>query len=162
MFVDLSFHLSRRCFGSLFRTTHNYEMSPIFGRRRFIPKTRQYNMEELEQICNISLERMRSISAYVQDQMDRGLRGEPSDLKMLPSFVDSICTGMRWIHWMMRRNGAGVRDGSGYGRKQRACDQVQFARKRSSRSGKGSETRIPNGIHVGNGGTSLRLPRRLY
>ena len=47
-------------------------------------------MEDLEQICNISVERMRGISAYVQDQMNRGLRGEPSDLKMLPSFVDHL------------------------------------------------------------------------
>lgn len=51
-------------------------------------------MEELETICNISVERMLEISAYVQDQMDKGLKGETSDLKMLPSFVDSVCSGM--------------------------------------------------------------------
>ena len=51
-------------------------------------------MEELEKICNISVERMLEISAYVRDQMDKGLKGESSDLKMLPSFVDSVCTGM--------------------------------------------------------------------
>lgn len=97
---------------------------PHFGRRRFIFITRQYKMEDLEQICNISVERMRGISAYVQDQMNRGLRGEPSDLKMLPSFVDSICTGKCWMRWMMNRNGTGLCDGSGYGWKQCACDQV--------------------------------------
>lgn len=50
-------------------------------------------MEQYESICNISLERMKEISAYIQDQMDKGLKGEPSDLKMLDSFVDDVCSG---------------------------------------------------------------------
>lgn len=54
-------------------------------------------MEEYEDICNISAQRMGEISHYIQDQMDKGLRGEPSDLKMLPSFVDSVCNGMTRI-----------------------------------------------------------------
>ena len=36
---------------------------------------------------------MNEISAYIQDQMDKGLKGEPSDLKMLDSFVDDVCSG---------------------------------------------------------------------
>ncbi len=51
-------------------------------------------MESPEKICEITLERMQEISAYIRDQMDKGLRGEPSDLQMLPSFVDDVCTGM--------------------------------------------------------------------
>lgn len=50
-------------------------------------------MEQYESICNISLERMKEISAYIQDQMDKGLKGESSDLKMLDSFVDDVCSG---------------------------------------------------------------------
>jgi len=51
-------------------------------------------MEEYEDICNISTQRMDEISHYIQDQMNKGLCGESSDLKMLPSFVDSVCNGM--------------------------------------------------------------------
>ena len=50
-------------------------------------------MEEYEKICDISVERMLEISAYVRDQMNKGLKGEPSDLKMLSSFVDTVCSG---------------------------------------------------------------------
>ena len=50
-------------------------------------------MDSYETICNVSLERMKEISAYIQDQMDNGLKGEKSDLKMLVSFVDDVCTG---------------------------------------------------------------------
>ncbi len=50
-------------------------------------------MDSYETICNVSLERMKEISAYIQDQMDKGLKGEKSDLKMLVSFVDDVCTG---------------------------------------------------------------------
>lgn len=51
-------------------------------------------MDTYESICNVSLERMKEISEYIQDQMDKGLKGEKSDLKMLISFVDNVCTGM--------------------------------------------------------------------
>ena len=55
-------------------------------------------MEECEKICDVSVERMLEISAYVRDQMNKGLKGEPSDLKMLPSFVDTVCSGRGdWI-----------------------------------------------------------------
>lgn len=54
-------------------------------------------MEEYEDICNISTRRMDEISHYIQDQMDKGLCGEPSDLKMLPSFVDSVCNGIQSV-----------------------------------------------------------------
>ena len=55
-------------------------------------------MEEYEKICDVSVERMLEISAYVRDQMNKGLKGEPSDLKMLPSFVDTVCSGRGdWI-----------------------------------------------------------------
>lgn len=54
-------------------------------------------MEQYESICNISLERMKEISAYIQDQMDKGLKGESSDLKMLDSFVDDVCSGNEYI-----------------------------------------------------------------
>ena len=50
-------------------------------------------MDSLESIFEVSVERMHEISAYIRDQMDKGLRGEPSDLQMLPSFVDDVCTG---------------------------------------------------------------------
>ena len=51
-------------------------------------------MEDYETICNVSHKRMLEISAYIRDQMDRGLRGDTSDLKMIPTFVDSVCTGI--------------------------------------------------------------------
>ena len=51
-------------------------------------------MEEYENISNICNQRIDEISHYIQDQMNKGLRGESSDLKMLPSFVDSVCNGM--------------------------------------------------------------------
>ena len=54
-------------------------------------------MEQYESICNISLERMKEISAYIQDQMNKGLKGESSDLKMLDSFVDDVCSGNEYI-----------------------------------------------------------------
>lgn len=50
-------------------------------------------MDSLESVFEISVERMQEISAYIRDQMDKGLKGEPSDLQMLPSFVDDVCTG---------------------------------------------------------------------
>ena len=53
-------------------------------------------MESLENICEISLERMKEISAYIRDQMQKGLSGEPSDLQMLPSFVDDVCSGIHF------------------------------------------------------------------
>ena len=54
-------------------------------------------MEQYESICNISLERMKEISAYIQEQMEKGLKGESSDLKMLDSFVDDVCNGSKCI-----------------------------------------------------------------
>ena len=50
-------------------------------------------MEEYAAICDLTLDRMKQISSYIQDQMEKGLKGERSDLKMLVSFVDSVCTG---------------------------------------------------------------------
>ena len=50
-------------------------------------------MEEYADICDLPLERMKKISSYIQEQMDKGLKGEKSDLKMLVSFEDDVCTG---------------------------------------------------------------------
>lgn len=66
-------------------------------------------MEEIENICSMPLEHMQKVAAYIQDQMVKGLKGEPSDLKMLPSFVDRVCTGERMGGRMTFRNGAGIR-----------------------------------------------------
>lgn len=69
-------------------------------------------MEEIENICSMPLEYMKKVAAYIQDQMIKGLKGEPSDLKMLPSFVDSVCTGEIMERNLTLRNGAGIRPGS--------------------------------------------------
>lgn len=69
-------------------------------------------MEEIENICSMPLEHMKKVAAYIQDQMIKGLKGEPSDLKMLPSFVDSVCTGEIMERNLTLRNGAGIRPGS--------------------------------------------------
>ena len=50
-------------------------------------------MNNYEDICDISVEQMLAISSYIQKEMVLGLQGQPSDLKMIPSFVDSVCTG---------------------------------------------------------------------
>lgn len=69
-------------------------------------------MEEIENICSMPLEHMKKVAAYIQDQMIKGLKGEPSDLKMLPSFVDGVCTGEIMERNLTLRNGAGIRPGS--------------------------------------------------
>lgn len=66
-------------------------------------------MEEIENICSMPLEHMQKVAAYIQDQMIKGLKGEPSDLKMLPSFVDSVCSGEIMDRSIKFRNGAGIR-----------------------------------------------------
>lgn len=73
-------------------------------------------MEEIENICSMPLEHMQKVAAYIQDQMIKGLKGEPSDLKMLPSFVDSVCSGEIMDRSIKFRNGAGIRPRSWYGR----------------------------------------------
>ena len=54
-------------------------------------------LDNYERICDISVERMLTISSYIQKEMVFGLQGQPSDLKMIPSFVDSVCTGGKII-----------------------------------------------------------------
>lgn len=66
-------------------------------------------MEEIENICSMPLEHMKKVAAYIQDQMIKGLKGEPSDLKMLPSFVDSVCTGEKLERSLKFRNGTRIR-----------------------------------------------------
>lgn len=51
-------------------------------------------MEELREIFSFPLEKMINFSAYVKTQMSEGLGGGESDLKMLPSFVSSLATGI--------------------------------------------------------------------
>ena len=51
-------------------------------------------MEDLKSIFSFSLEKMRSLSDYMDTQMTFGLEGKESDLKMLPSFVTSLATGI--------------------------------------------------------------------
>lgn len=72
-------------------------------------------MESLESICEISVERMQEISAYIRDQMDKGLKGEPSDLQMLPSFVDDVCSGRIQMNIMRNRERTRIRHGYRYG-----------------------------------------------
>ena len=40
------------------------------------------------------MEKMKRFTEYMDHQMQEGLSGRPSDLKMLPSFVTSLATGM--------------------------------------------------------------------
>ena len=54
-------------------------------------------MDNYELICDIPVEQMHTISSYIQKEMVAGLQGQPSDLKMIPSFVDSVCTGIKVI-----------------------------------------------------------------
>ena len=56
-------------------------------------------MDSYERICDISVEQMLAISSYIQKEMVFGLQGQPSDLKMIPSFVDSVCTGGKIINY---------------------------------------------------------------
>ena len=74
-------------------------------------------MEECIAICNLPLERMYEISSYIQNQMDKGLRGEKSDLKMLVSFVDDVCSGDMLEYAVISRKRTGIRNGARYGGK---------------------------------------------
>ena len=76
-------------------------------------------MEEYADICDLPLERMKKISSYIQEQMDKGLKGEKSDLKMLVSFVDDVCKGVLSGSAVISRKRAGIRNGARYGGKQR-------------------------------------------
>lgn len=69
-------------------------------------------MEEIGDICSMPLKRMREVATYIQDQMEKGLKGEPSDLKMLPSFVDSVCDGTQQDWYVNRRKGTRIRHGT--------------------------------------------------
>ena len=69
-------------------------------------------MEEIGDICSMPLKRMREAATYIQDQMEKGLKGEPSDLKMLPSFVDSVCDGTQHDWYVNRRKGTRIRHGT--------------------------------------------------
>ena len=54
-------------------------------------------MEDLEREFLFPVDEMKKLSDYMSDQMALGLMGEPSDLKMLPSFVISLATGIKLI-----------------------------------------------------------------
>ena len=60
-------------------------------------------MEDLESIFSFPVEAMRKLSDYMSDQMALGLMGEPSDLKMLPSYVTSLATGNMHVYMIIVR-----------------------------------------------------------
>lgn len=51
-------------------------------------------MDCLNDVYSFPVEKMRLFSDYMHKQMIEGLAGRPSDLKMLPSFITSLATGI--------------------------------------------------------------------
>ena len=51
-------------------------------------------MDSLNDVYSFPVEKMRLFSDYMHKQMIEGLAGRHSDLKMLPSFITSLATGI--------------------------------------------------------------------
>lgn len=52
-------------------------------------------MSQLKDVFSFPVEKMVAFSTYMRKQMEAGLVGAESDLKMVPSFVSSLATGMQ-------------------------------------------------------------------
>lgn len=50
-------------------------------------------MSQLKDVFSFPVEKMVAFSTYMREQMEAGLIGAESDLKMVPSFVSSLATG---------------------------------------------------------------------
>ena len=80
-----------------------------------------WQMNQLKEEISFSTEKMKRFTEYMDHQMQEGLSGRPSDLKMLPSFVTSLATGMCECTLIISRRWSGNGIIRQFGRIQSPC-----------------------------------------